>query len=174
VPEHFEEVAFRRIAHVDKVLAAVHERLTREITFWSDRWRSSRTTSRPARTCGSKVENVRRTVNDLQGRLEIAARSWKAMRHVTSSTPVVLGGALVVPAGLLRKLRGTTAEAPTFSADAAARRRIELAAMAAVRRVEEARGCKVVDVSAEKCGWDLTSYPPPQDGASFCRLATSR
>ena len=27
----------------------------------------------------------------------------------------------------------------------------------AVRRAEEARGCRVVDVSAQKCGWDLTS-----------------
>ena len=36
--------------------------------------------------------------------------------------------------------------------------------MEAVRRVEEARGCRVVDVSAEKCGWDLTSYPPAVDG----------
>jgi hypothetical protein len=31
VPEHFKEVAERRIAHVDKTLAAVHERLTKEI-----------------------------------------------------------------------------------------------------------------------------------------------
>ena len=36
--------------------------------------------------------------------------------------------------------------------------------MEAVRRAEEARGCRVVDVSAEKCGWDLTSYPPAVDG----------
>jgi hypothetical protein len=36
--------------------------------------------------------------------------------------------------------------------------------MEAVRRVEEAKGCKVIDVSAEKCGWDLTSYPPAVDG----------
>jgi hypothetical protein len=32
--------------------------------------------------------------------------------------------------------------------------------MAAVRTAEETRGCRVVDVSAQKCGWDLTSYPP--------------
>jgi hypothetical protein len=38
VPEHYNEVARRRIAHVDKTLAAVHERLTKEIAFWSDRW----------------------------------------------------------------------------------------------------------------------------------------
>ena len=35
VPEHYSEVADRRIAHVDKTLAAVHERLTKEIDFWS-------------------------------------------------------------------------------------------------------------------------------------------
>ena len=32
-----------------------------------------------------------------------------------------------------------------------------------MRQVEEARGCRVVDVSAQKCGWDLTSYPPAVD-----------
>ena len=38
VPEHFSEIAGRRIAHVDKTLAAVHERLTKEINYWSDRF----------------------------------------------------------------------------------------------------------------------------------------
>ena len=88
------------------------------------------------------------------------------MRHVTSATPVAIGGALVVPAGLLRRLRGEPAPdagAP-FCADAAARSRIEWLAMDAVRQAEEGRGCRVVDVSAQKCGWDLTSYPGVVDG----------
>ncbi|NCA73166.1 MAG: RNA helicase, partial [Sphingobacteriia bacterium] len=38
VPEHYKEIAHRRIAHVDKTLAAVNERLTKEIDFWQDRW----------------------------------------------------------------------------------------------------------------------------------------
>src|SRR4029077_18232928 len=54
--------------------------------------------------------------------------------------------------------------AATFAADPAARSRIEHLAMDAVRHAEEARGCHVVDVSAAKCGWDLTSYPPVIDG----------
>ena len=33
-----------------------------------------------------------------------------------------------------------------------------------MRRLEEWRGCRVVDVSADKCGWDLTSYPPAVEG----------
>jgi hypothetical protein len=75
----------------------------------------------------------------------------------------VLGGALIVPAGLMNRLRGDEPADPaaaTFAADAAARKRIEQRAMDAVRRAEESRGCRVVDVSAAKCGWDLTSYPP--------------
>jgi hypothetical protein len=111
------------------------------------------------------LENARRTVADLEGRLETRKKELQLMRHVTSATPVALGGALVVPAGLLRRLRG---EEPmgdaTFSVDPAARSRIEHLAMDAVRRIEEARGCRVVDVSALKCGWDLTSYPPPVEG----------
>ncbi|GIX36590.1 MAG: hypothetical protein KatS3mg126_2369 [Lysobacteraceae bacterium] len=38
VPEHFDEVRARREAMVDKTLAAVHERLVKEINFWSDRY----------------------------------------------------------------------------------------------------------------------------------------
>jgi hypothetical protein len=89
------------------------------------------------------------------------------MRHVVNGTPVVLGGALVVPAGLMRTRRGDEPIDPisaTFTADAAARARIERLAMNAVRRAEEARGCRVADVSAAKCGWDLTSYPPAEGG----------
>jgi superfamily II DNA or RNA helicase len=160
VPEHFEEVAARRIAHVDKTLAAVHERLSKEIAFWSDRWMKLREDQQAGKDVGPNVENARRTITDLEGRLENRRRELQAMRHVASSTPVALGGALVVPIGLLRKLRGEESPDVGFSIDPAARSRIELLAMAAVRRAEEERGCRVVDVSAQKCGWDLTSYPP--------------
>ncbi|HEU0037121.1 MAG TPA: helicase-related protein [Kofleriaceae bacterium] len=164
VPEHFKEVAERRIAHVDKTLVAVHDRLTKEIDFWSDRWMKLKDDQSAGKDVRLNVENVRRTISDLEGRLENRKKELQAMRHVTSATPVVLGGALVVPAGLLRKLRGEPPEVGTFAADEAARKRIEMLAMDAVRKAEEARGCKVVDVSADKCGWDLTSYPPEIDG----------
>ena len=162
VPEHFQEVAGRRIAHVDKTLAAVHERLTKEILFWSDRWIKLKEDVEAGKDVRLNVENARRTVADLEGRLEGRKKELQSMRHVTSSTPVALGGALVVPVGLLRRLRGETSSdaSAAFCADAAARSRIERIAMDAVRQVEEARGCRVVDVAALKCGWDITSYPP--------------
>jgi hypothetical protein len=169
VPEHFQEVAGRRIAHVDKTLAAVHERLTKEIAFWSDRWIKLKEDQEAGKDVRLNMENARRTVADLEGRLENRKRELQAMRHVTSSTPVALGGALVIPAGLLRKLRDPSSlslQTSSFSSDPVARARIEQLAMDAVRRTEEARGCRVVDVSALKCGWDLTSYPPGIAGVS--------
>jgi superfamily II DNA or RNA helicase len=167
VPEHFEEVASRRITHVDKTLAAVHQRLTTEIAFWSDRWVRLRDDQEAGKDVRLNLDNIQRNINDLNGRLENRKKELQSMRHVTNGTPVVLGGALVVPIGLLRKLRGEPAPdaaTATFSADPEARSRIEMLAMNAVRRAEEARGCRVVDVSAQKCGWDITSYAPAVDG----------
>jgi len=54
------------------------------------------------------------------------------MRHVVNGTPVVLGGALIVPAGLMQQRRGDEPADPVaaaLSADAAARSRIERLAM---------------------------------------------
>jgi hypothetical protein len=166
VPEHFQEVAGRRIAHVDKTLAAVNERLTKEISFWSDRWLKLKEDKEAGKDVRLNLENACRTIAGLEGRLEGRKKELHLMRHVTSATPVALGGALVVPVGLLRRLRG---EVPTdavtaFCADAAARCRIERIAMDAVRQAEESRGCTVVNVSAFKCGWDITSYSPAVDG----------
>jgi superfamily II DNA or RNA helicase len=167
VPEHYSEVASRRIVHVDRTLAAVHERLTKEIGFWQDRWMKLNEDKGAGKDVRLNLENVRRTLADLEGRLENRKKELQAMRHVVNGTPVVLGGALVVPSGLIRSRRGDDPIDPvatTFAADAAARARIERLAMDAVRRAEEARGCCVVDVSPQKCGWDLTSYPPAVDG----------
>lgn len=167
VPEHYGEVATRRIAHVDKTLAAVHERLTKEIAFWSDRWMRLKEDQEAGKDVRLNLDNIQRTINDLESRLESRKKELQSMRHVTNGTPIVLGGALIVPIGLLRKLRGDPAPdagIPGFSADPEARLRIEQLAMNAVRRAEEANGCRVVDVSAQKCGWDITSYAPAVDG----------
>ena len=165
VPEHFSEIAGRRIVHVDKTLAAVHERLTKEIDYWSDRFIKLTDDKNAGKDVRLNLENVRRTLSDLEARLESRKKELQSMRHVTSATPVVLSGALVIPAGLLRALRGEPAAGGSaFSTDPEARSRIEKIAMKAVRQIEEARGYRVVDVSAQKCGWDLTAYAPIMDG----------
>ncbi len=150
---------------VDKTLAAVHERLTREIEFLSDRWLKLKEDAEMGKDVRLPLERARRMVSDLEGRLENRKKELQAMRHVTSATPVALGGALVVPVGLLRKLRGELPEEgkSTFAVDAQARARIERIAMDTVIQVEKQRGCRVIDVSAQKCGWDITSYTTVDD-----------
>ena len=166
-PDHYREVAHRRIALVDKTLAAVNERLTKEIDFWQDRWMKLKEDGEAGKDVRLNLQNIGRTIADLGSRLESRKKELQAMRHVVSGTPVVLGAALIVPAGLMNKLRGEESVDPVaaiFAVDAQARLRIEKIAMDAVRQTEEACGCRVVDVSADKCGWDISSYPPEIDG----------
>ncbi|MCT6721572.1 helicase-related protein [Acidovorax sp. K2F] len=166
VPEHFDEVRARREKTVDKTLAAVHERLVREINFWSDRYIKLQDDIAAGKDVRLTLENVRRTIDDLTARRESREKDLLAMRHVISATPVILGGALVIPAGLLLQRKGQ----PGWTADAAARARVEQIAMRAVMNAERALGHEVIDVSAEKCGWDVTSLPKAPDG----RLLPSR
>jgi superfamily II DNA or RNA helicase len=166
VPAHFDEVRERREQTVDKTLAAVHERLVKEINFWSDRYIKLQDDSAAGKEVRLPLENVRRTLDDLTARRESREKALLARRHIVSATPVVVGGALVIPAGLLLQRQGQ----PGWSADAMARARIEGIALRAVMDAERALGHKVSDVSAQKCGWDVTSIPSAVDG----RLPPSR
>lgn len=158
VPGHYEEVRTRRIRQADKIHAAVRERLVKEINYWGDRYLKLSTEVSAGRQPRMQPEMAKRRAEELTARLEQRERELEAMRNVVSSTPVVLGGALVIPRGLLAQRKGE----PDFCADAAARSRIEQLAMSAVRQAEEALGHVTQDVSAEKCGWDITAQPPKQ------------
>ncbi len=160
VPEHFDEVRTRREKHVDKTLAAVQERLVKEINYWSDRYIKLQDDIAAGKDVRLTLENVRRTIDDLTARRESREKELLAMRHVVSATPVVVGGALVIPAGLLAQRKGQ----PGWTADADARARVEWVAMNAVMDAERALGHEVIDVSAQKCGWDVTSLPKAVDG----------
>ncbi len=159
VPDHFEEVRTRREKHVDKTLAAVQERLVKEINYWSDRYIKLQDDIAAGKDVRLTLENVRRTIDDLTARRESREKELLAMRHVISATPVVVGGALVIPAGLLAQRKGQ----PGWTADADARARVEWVAMKVVMEAERALGHEVIDVSAQKCGWDVTSLPKAVD-----------
>lgn len=160
VPEHYGEVKSRRERHVDKTLKAVNERLVKEINFWSDRYLKFQDDIAAGKDVRLTLENVRRTIDDLTARLETRKKELESMRHVISATPVIVGGALVIPAGLLAQRKGIG----EFCADADTRSRVESIAMQAVIDSERAVGCEVFDVSLQKCGWDITSIPPLKEG----------
>lgn len=163
VPEHYQEVKARREHQADKVLAAVNERLVKEISYWADRYIKLSDDVAAGKQPRMQPEMARRRVDELTERLNQRKRELEAMKAVVSSTPIVIGGALVIPQGLLAQRKGET----TFCADAEARARVEKVAMNAVMAVEQSFGFEVKDVSAEKCGWDVTARPPANPDGSI-------
>lgn len=159
VPEHYDEVRARHERQADKILTAVQERLIKEISYQSDLYiKLSGGTGGATRL--ANAANAKRTAEDLTARLEQRKRELEVMKNVVSCTPVVVGGALVIPQGLLDQRQGKE----TFCVDAAARARVEQVAMNAVMVHERGLGHQVRDVSADKCGWDVTAQPPMVDG----------
>ncbi len=160
VPEHTAEIVGRRERQADKQLAAVRERLVKEIQYWADRAIRLDMDVRAGKQPRVQPENARRRAEELTARLKQRTAELTAMRHVASGTPNIIGGALVIPRGLLEQRSG----GHEFSVDAEARARVERVAMQAVTAGEHALGHRTKDVSAEKCGWDITAYIDQPDG----------
>jgi hypothetical protein len=78
-------------------------------------------------------------------------------RQISPLPPVAIGGSIVVPLGLIRKLLPPTADVDDHAASAEARKRMELLAMQMVMDAERKLGHDPRDVSGEKCGYDIES-----------------
>ena len=162
-PEHYREVKARRAKQADKMLAAVQERLVKEINYWSGRHIELIDAAAAGMQPRMQPETARRRVDELTARLNQRKRELEDMKSVVSGAPLIVGGALIIPQGLLAQRKG----GQDVSADAASRKQIEMAAMNAVMEAERRLGHQVTDVSAQKCGWDISSRPPPNPDGSI-------
>ena len=153
-PEHFEEVRGRRERYVDKTMSAVQERLVKEINFWSARVLELEAAVQAGKQPKLQPIMAKRRAEELTVRLETRKKELEQQRELLSKTPLVMGGALVIPQGLVDQHLGTS---PTHSIDPVARKKIEQLAMNAVMEKEAALGNRPEDVGAKKLGWDVTS-----------------
>ena len=164
VKAHYEEVRKRQGESLDKLLAGVQSSLTKAMGFYQRKYVGFLKESKQpeaSKAALASAEQMRRKVDELKSRLNSRLAEIADARNVVSLAPTVLGGILVIPQGLVEKECGGHG-VPALPVDAAARKRIELLAMNAVMETEKALGNTVVDVSADKCGWDITSrYPAP-------------
>lgn len=158
VPRHFEEVRRRREELVDKVAAAVKDRLTREINYWDHRAEDLKA-QESAGKVNARINSAkaRQRADELAARLQKRLAELEQERRLSPLPPVVVGGALVVPAGLLSRLRGEAAEPDLFARETA---RVERLAVEAVLASERDLGREPRDVSADKCGYDIESRDP--------------
>lgn len=159
IPKHLKDVRERRENMIDKTEKAVRERLTAEIRYWDYRAGELKQQEQAGKISNNlNSQKAERRAEELAARLKQRTDELAAERLISAQPPVVIGGALVIPAGLLARL--TNAPVPTICIDAAPRRVVELAAMRAVMEAEKAQGHLPRDVSAEKCGYDIESYVP--------------
>jgi superfamily II DNA or RNA helicase len=161
VPRHLEEVRDRRLAEVNKIEREVKARLTREINYWDSRAHRLREEERAGKEQRLNAQRAERTAETLADRLQKRLAELDRERQISALPPLARGGALIVPAGLLRSLSAPLqpdgVEAPDFSRDPDARARIERAAMEAVMSAEAEAGHRPRDVSSENRGYDIES-----------------
>jgi len=160
VPIHLDEVRKRREDLVTRTMAAVKDRLTKEITYWDHRANQLKD-QELAGKINAKINSgkARQRADELQARLQRRMAELELERQISPLPPVAIGGSLVVPIGLLRQLLPSPAQ-PSSAADAVsaeARKQMELLAMQMVMEAEKKLGNEPRDVSGEKCGYDIES-----------------
>ena len=164
--QHLDEVRARTDDRVRRVMAAVKERLTLEISYWDHRAEDLRLQEQAGKTPRLNSARARQRADELAERLGRRLDELERERHLTSLPPVLVGAAVVLPDGLLARLGGATP--PEFAARETAR--IELAAMDAVMAAERAMGFEPRDVAGENRGYDIESRDPATGELRFVEV----
>jgi hypothetical protein len=156
VPEHVTEVRGRRVDWTSKTRAAVKERLTKEIAYWDHRAEQLKAQELAGKGARLNSQEARRRADELQARLQRRLEELNREGQVSALPPVVLGGLIVVPAGLIASMseRPRAMNRPVDTQASAARAR------AAVMEVERRLGFEPVDRELEKLGYDIESRIP--------------
>ena len=155
VPEHLKEVRERRGAWIQKARAAVKDRLTKEIGYWDHRAQELKLQEQTGKV-NARVnsQEASRRADDLQVRLQKRMEQLDLEAQVSALPPVVLGGFVVVPLGLIAQLSGRplpkSAQARDTQASAARARGI-------VMEVERQLGFQPTDREYERLGYDIES-----------------
>lgn len=157
--EHLREVKARRLPEIEKTEREVQARLKKEINFWDARAFELKEEANAGKKTRLNWENAQRRAEDLADRLKRRMEQLVQEKTITASAPVVRGGLIVVPQGLLAK-RQQAAVPAGFAENAASRRSIEIKAMTAVMDAKRSLGNQPEDVSAAKVGYDIVSLNP--------------
>jgi hypothetical protein len=158
VPEHLHEVRSRKLELIAKTEAAVKDRLTKEISYWDHRAEQLKLQEAAGRPNARLNSNeARKRADSLQARLEKRMQDLKLEGQLSPLPPVVLGGMLVVPAGLVARLASKPPAKPSIPKDT----QISAAkARAIILEIERQLGFDPVDREAEKLGYDIESRIP--------------
>ena len=177
VPHHLNQVKERRLPELDKIEAAVRERMRREITHLQHRTLELEAEEKAGKKPRLNSENVRRQAEALSDRLQLRLTDIARQREIAPLPPEICGAALVVPADWLQPVEegdGKTVTARENTADAESRAVIEAKGMDAVMKLERELGYEPQDVSAEDRGYDIESRDPKAGSLRFIEVKGRR
>ncbi len=157
VPEHLAEVRAGRLALNAKTEAAVKDRLTKEIMYWDHRAEQLKLQEQAGKpNARLNSGEARKRADNLQSRLQKRLEELRLEAQISPLPPVVIGGLLVVPVGLLQSMQGQSQPVgPAVDTQAAAAR-----ARAIIMDIERGLGYEPVDRETEKLGYDIESRIP--------------
>lgn len=157
-PVHLAEIRSQRLEHLSKTEAAVKERLTKEIAHWYRRSEDLKEQEKSGKTNARlNSDEASRKAGEFQTRLDKRLGEIAREKKLSMSSPIVRGGVLVVPIGLIRKVTGIdigVGKTTTDTQEAAANAR------AAVMEVERHLGHEPTDRELDKLGYDIESRMP--------------
>ena len=165
VQEHLNGVRGPRLKWIAKTRAAVKERLTREINHWDHRAQELKYKEQAGRN-NPKMNAIeaQRRADDLAGRLQKRMDELALQEKISAKPPVILGGLVVVPIGLIRLIQGKSATPPKHIMDT----QISAAKARNIIMDEERKlGYLPTDRETEKLGYDIESIDPKTGNIRF-------
>ncbi|MGI9031616.1 MAG: DUF3883 domain-containing protein, partial [Ilumatobacteraceae bacterium] len=154
VPNHLAQVRLGVETRVAKVRAAVRDRLTREIAYWDHRAAELREQVETGKQPRMNPDRAQARADDLASRLSGRLIELQREQQLAAQPPVIAGGAVVVPAGLLARLGGSASATSPFAVDTTV---TERRAVDAVFAVEAALGWSPVEQARNNPGFDIRS-----------------
>ena len=162
VPEHLADLRKHRDELIDKSTQAVRARLTKEIAYWDHRAQELKAREEAGKTPRINSTMARQRADDLEARLKKRLDRLVREKQLSPAPPVAIGGAIVIPQGLLDRLNNVPDEDRDLTPDE--RARIDKLAVAAVMEAERRLGRKPREMQHNNEGYDIESSAPAEPG----------
>jgi len=155
-PAHLAEVRAQREEQIDRVKTAVEKRLKAEIRYWDHRASELRLREQAGKASSFKLnsERARARADELSERLERRLAALEQERRISAVPAVVVGGAMVVPYGLIQ------AKACQETVDQERLALIDRLAVEAVMAAERRLGNEPRELDHNHPGYDIESRTP--------------
>ncbi|RMD84965.1 MAG: DUF3883 domain-containing protein, partial [Candidatus Dadabacteria bacterium] len=168
--DHFDEVRKQRHELIEKTRIAVKERLLREISYWdytAEQLKLKELTNKPVGRITS--QKAREKAEELSSRYQKRMEDLEKESRLNAQAPIVLGGVVVVPAGLLAKIK-SDGDAESYTSPPTDTQASAAKAREIVMEIERKLGFIPVDKEAEKLGYDIESKNPSTGKLRFIEV----